>query len=234
MSWRGVALDGHFARLDSQGFPTSISVQPCPGRGLGGPRSRQLTPPSTSSPGSCPAPPVGGGVTLFVPRAAKGHPWQGAAAALGGPRGGEAAVEEEPKLFCASSTQTGPDGRRAHPARGVLPPLRWHGHMTTLVGPGTPRASRDWLCPPSPLRQSRRSAGACPPPEQPPQSSAGLGSCLRPSALQWERGGGTLPLGKPPRSLSRGVDRAPCCHSHALPSEENQRGTALLPAGAGG
>lgn len=37
-----------------------------------------------------------------------------------------------------------------------------------------------------------------------------------PSAPQWERGGGTLPWGKPPRSLSRGVAHAPCCHSHPV------------------
>lgn len=69
--------------------------------------------------------------------------------------------------------------------------------------------------PPAP-EQALGVSGCMSPPEQPLQSSAGLGSCLRPSALQWERGGGTLPLGKAPRSLSRGADRAPCCHSHPV------------------
>lgn len=79
-------------------------------------------------------------VTLFLLLAAMDHPRQAAAATVGGPRGHEAEVEKGPKPLTAGSAwcPAQPDGRRALPAHGLLPPLLWHGRTPTLVEPDAP------------------------------------------------------------------------------------------------
>lgn len=81
-------------------------------------------------------------VTLFLLVAAVDHPWQGAAAAVGAPRGRKAAVEGGLKPLSAGSALPGAqpqsDGRGAIPACGLLPPLLRHGRVASPAGPGMP------------------------------------------------------------------------------------------------